>query len=170
MILESGVLSTEPFAARCYRLSQAIHWLTVALASGLLITAPYGNVDPHWHGSDAFRWHGSLAIVLYLLSMSRVLLWLMYLPTAAPMRATGTAEKANRGLRAALYALLVALAVSGWWLASEEGSSAQGFGIPVLPQLIRLHASLGAALAAVIIMHIFVAIGHLCSLRRASPP
>jgi cytochrome b561 len=178
---ESDVPQNRAFAFRCYAWSRAIHWVTVALVSAVLITALFENIDPHGSGNDAFLWHSFLGLTVYLLTISRVLLWLVYRPTAS-----GTAAPdAHRGLRTTFYALLIALPISGWWLASEEGMPAHLFGIPALPQwyhqegaehsgstdsavpreysareapvlgiLKRLHTSLGAALAIVIALHL----------------
>jgi len=178
---KSDVPQNRAFAHRCYAWSRAIHWVTVALVSGVLITALFENIDPHGSGNDAFLWHSFLGLSVYLLTITRVLLWFVYRPTAC-----GAAEPdTHRGLRTAFYALLIALPISGWWLASEEGMPAHVFGIPALPQwyqqegaehsgstdsqvdrenaaraapvvryLARLHASLGAALAIVIALHL----------------
>lgn len=179
---QSDVPQKRAFALRCYTWSRAIHWVTVALVSGVLVTALFENIDPHGSGNSAFLWHSLMGLTVYLLTITRVLLWFAYRPTAG-----GAAERgAHRGLRMAFYALLVALPISGWWLASEEGMPAHVFGIPALPQwyhqegaahsgsgdseaaredaaareapvvryLARLHASLGAALAIVIALHL----------------
>jgi cytochrome b561 len=177
----SDVPQNRAFAHRCYAWSRAIHWVTVALVSGVLITALFENIDPHGSGNSAFLWHSFLGLSVYLLTITRVLLWFLYRPTAS-----GAAEPdTHRGLRTIFYALLIALPISGWWLASEEGMPAHVFGIPALPQwyhqegaahpgstdsettrehaareapvvrhLARLHASLGAALAIVIALHL----------------
>jgi cytochrome b561 len=178
---ESGVPQSRVFALRCYAWSRAIHWVTVALVSGVLISALFENIDPHGSGNSAFLWHSFLGLAVYLLTLTRVLLWFVYHPTA------NGADKpeAHRGLRTTFYALLIALPISGWWLASEEGMPAHVFGIPALPQwyhqesaahssvsdfeaarehaagelpvdryLARLHASLGAGLAVVIALHL----------------
>lgn len=172
------------FAARCYAWSRAIHWVTVALLSGLLLTALFYDIDPHGSGNRAFLWHSSLGLAVYLLSIARVLLWFVYRPTASGVGKPDTGVP--RGLRLAFYALLVALPFSGWLLASQEGMPAHVFGIPALPQwyhqehaarsgstnteinrndaareapvvlyFTRLHAGLGAALAIVIALHLF---------------
>jgi cytochrome b561 len=107
---------------------------TVALVCGLLVTALFGGIDPHGAGNTAFLWHSSMGIVLYLLSMSRVLMWVVYRPKAPSVDAAVKDEKAHRGLQIAFYALLIALPISGWFLASEEGTSAHLLGIPALPQ------------------------------------
>jgi cytochrome b561 len=175
------VPKNRAFALRCYAWSRAIHWMTVALVSGVLITALFENIDPHGSGNSAFLWHSFLGLSVYLLTITRVFLWFVYRPTAG-----GSAEPdAYKGLRTTFYALLIALPVSGWWLASEEGMPAHVFGIPALPQwynqkdaalsasidseatrehsareapliryLARLHASLGAALAIVMALHL----------------
>ncbi len=188
MNMKASAAANAAFAARCYAVSRAIHWLTVMLVSGVLVTALFGHIDPHGPGNVAFLWHSSLGLAVYLLSISRVLLWLVYRPMAREFDTVG-AERVHRSLQTAFYALLVALPISGWWLASEEGMPAHVFGIPALPQwyyreggtpsiaiesrepstgvagnatavtvLIRLHESLAAALTAVIIMHLVVVI------------
>lgn len=193
--MNSDATSSATFAARCVKASRVIHWLTVALVSGLLITALFGGIDPHGPGNTAFLWHSSLGISVYLLSISRVLLWLFYRTIATD--AVGRGEAAYRGLRIAFYALLIALPVSGWLLASEEGMPAHLFGMPALPQwyyqeapqqstavrtsdsrgtpsndkpivtyLVRIHATLAAALSVVIVIHVFAVIRDR-ALRRA---
>jgi cytochrome b561 len=183
--MSSDVTPNAGFAARCYKVSRVIHWVTVALVSGLLVTALFGDIDPHGAGNSAFLWHSSLGVTLYLLSISRVLLWLIYRPTAKAV-AVEKGEGAERGLRIAFYALLLALPISGWFLASEEGMPAHLFGIPALPQwyyreavqqstpirgsdsheaksneesvvtiLNRIHATLAAALSAIVVIHVF---------------
>ena len=181
--MNENVPQNRAFAIRCYAWSRAIHWVTVALVSGLLLTALFDNIDPHGSGNRAFLWHSSLGLTVYLLSITRVLLWFVYRPTASSAGKPDTGV--HRELRVAFYAVLIALPISGWWLASEEGMPAHVFGIPALPQwyqqegaapsgstdsevaredaareapvvrqLTRLHASLGAALAIVIALHI----------------
>jgi cytochrome b561 len=122
------------FPARAFKTSRVIHWLTVALVGGLAVTALFGGIDPHGTGNSAFLWHSSFGISVYVLSISRFLLWLFYRPMAIPAIAPGKSEMADRGLRLAFYALLVALPISGWLLASEEGMPAHLVGMPALPQ------------------------------------
>jgi cytochrome b561 len=185
--MNSNATSSATFAARCVKASRVIHWITVALVSGLLITALFGGIDPHGPGNTAFLWHSSLGISVYLLSISRVLLWLIYRPMAAD--AAGKGKGAYSALRIAFYALLIALPVSGWLLASAEGMPAHLFGMPALPQwyyrdalqqstpvresnsrgtssndkpivtyLVRIHATLAAALSVVVVIHVFTVI------------
>jgi cytochrome b561 len=166
------------FAARCYSISRVVHWITVALVIVLLITALSGGIDPHGSGSGAFLWHSSLGIALYLLTISRVLLWLIYRPAARPSVTSGTTKGIDRSLRIAFYVLLLSLPISGWLLASEEGMHSSFLGIPALPQwyhegvaqhtagasdttivmiLNRIHAWLAAALFAVVAVHLLTA-------------
>lgn len=132
--MSSGRANQAGFAARAFKMNRVIHWLTVALVSGLLVTATFDGIDPHGAGNSAFLWHSSIGISVYVLSISRVLLWLFYRPTAIPAVAPGRFATADRALRFAFYALLVALPVSGWLLASEEGMPAHRMGMPALPQ------------------------------------
>jgi len=166
-------------AARCYAMSRIIHWVTVALVIALLVTALLGNIDPHGPGNGAFIWHSSLGIALYLLSISRVLLWLIYRPTVVAPTSMGGRQGIDRALRLAFYALLLALPISGWFLASEEGMRSTHFGIPALPQWYhegaiqhtiatpdstivvvfdRIHSGLAASLFVVIAAHLFTTV------------
>jgi cytochrome b561 len=189
MTISSDAIPSATFAARCFKVSRVIHWITVALVCGLLLTALFGGIDPHGAGNTAFLWHSSMGIVLYLLSISRVLLWVVYRPKAPSVDAALKDEKAHRGLQIAFHALLIALPISGWFLASEEGTSAHLLGRPALPQwyfheaaqqstairaaspsemtlsdtpvvvnLIRIHATLAAALFLIAALHIFTVI------------
>jgi cytochrome b561 len=134
MTVSSDAVPSATFAARCFKVSRVIHWITVALVCGLLVTALFAGIDPHGAGNAAFVWHSSMGISLYLLSISRVLLWIIYRPNAPAFDAALKDEKTQRGLQIAFYALLIALPISGWFLASEEGTSAHLLGIPALPQ------------------------------------
>jgi cytochrome b561 len=188
MPLASDTTPTWTFAHHCFRVSRILHWLTVALVSGLLVTALGWNIDPHGSGNPAFLWHSSLGISVYLLSMARLLLWFVYRPASA--QAGGPeAQGGGPGVRFAFYALLLALPFSGWLLASSEGMAAHPFGIPSLPQwyqrmappssavgspqkshdaatkdtdtvvnLQRIHAALTVALSAVIVTHLVAVI------------
>ena len=129
---KSETPQNRAFAIRCYAWSRALHWVTVALVGGLLVTAVFYNIDPHGSGNRAFLWHSSLGLTVYLLSITRVLLWFVYRPMASSFGKPDAGV--YRGLRVAFYALLIALPISGWWLASEEGMPAHLFGIPALPQ------------------------------------
>src|SRR5450631_2531509 len=111
---KSAAPQSTAFAVQCYAWSRAIHWVTVALVGGLLVTALFEDIDPHGSGNKAFLWHSSLGLAVYLLSISRVFLWFVYRPTAN--RDAKPHAGVHRGLRVAFYALLVTLPVSGWWL------------------------------------------------------
>jgi cytochrome b561 len=134
MTISSDATPSAAFAVRCFKVSRFIHWLTVTLVCGLTLTALFGDIDPHGAGNNAFLWHSSMGIVLYVLTISRVLLWLIYRPLAHTTGAPGNGEEAHSRLHAAFYALLLALPISGWFLASEEGMSAHLLAIPALPQ------------------------------------
>ena len=186
MTISSDATPSAVYAVRCFKISRVIHWLAVTLVCGLLLTALFGGINPHGAGNKPFLWHSSMGIVLYVLTISRVLLWLIYRPLAHTAGASANGDEAHRGLHIVFYSLLLALPISGWFLASEEGMSAHLLGIPALPQwyfhetvpesaanrelvvheksssdtsvvtyLARIHATLAAALAAVVAIHIF---------------
>ena len=166
-------------ADRCYAISRMIHWITVAVVIALLMIALFGGIDPHGTGNGAFLLHSSLGIALYLLTISRVVLWLIYRPAARLIDSSRTTNGIARRLRIAFYGLLIALPISGWFLASEEGMHSSLLGMPALPQwyhegatqhtvsssdtpvvivLNRIHAGLAATLFAVVAGHLLFAV------------
>jgi cytochrome b561 len=134
MPISSESTSTLTLADRCFKVGRFIHWMTVALLSGLLVTALLWNIDSHGSGNTAFLWHSSLGISVYLLSMARVLLWLVDRPTRR-----GVDERAAQGERRG---------------ASESYDQTRKDTTYVI-RLNRVHAALAAALSAVIFIHIF---------------
>ena len=166
--------------AQASRLSQRLHSMTVALVVALLIISFFSYIDPHGSGNAAFRWHSTLGLFLYVLAGTRLLLWWVYRPTTSLAGGSGVNATVIRASALAFYALLVALPISGWVLASEEGVPVPLFGIPALPQwlfyeatspsaggwhtaampdsrqvtaLIRIHVCLAIALSAAVLLH-----------------
>jgi cytochrome b561 len=161
------------FEMQTYQLSRLLHWLSVGLVLVVSLTALFGGIDPHGSGNPAFLWHSSLGIVLYLLTMARALLWVVYRQALRSQGDAGALRHIPTPLRLAFYGLLIALPASGWFLASEQGMNSPLLGIPALPQwyhegaapaahtdtstivmLHGVHAGLAAALFLVIVGHL----------------
>ena len=52
MNAKSDAPKIRAFAIRCYAWSRAIHWVTIALLGGLLVTALFEDIDPHGSGNQ----------------------------------------------------------------------------------------------------------------------
>jgi cytochrome b561 len=114
--------------------SQALHWITVGLVIVLLLTGKVGDVETDEPGSALFVWHGSLGVLVLVLTLLRIL-WTLVARAPAPLPGQSPFNRAvARGMHAALYALLVALPLSGWLAASAGGASVNFFWTATLPR------------------------------------
>jgi cytochrome b561 len=130
------------FARTCHAWSRGIHWATVAMMAAVLVTAVLAPIDPHGSGNAAFHWHSSLGLAVYVLAIARLFLWIAH---RSALRVAADSKYAmNGGLRVAFYALLVALPLSGWVLAVEEGMSTHRLPFPVLPQWVHSDPASGS--------------------------
>ncbi len=114
-------------------LSQLLHWTTVLLVTAMIVIGKTGLVDAEHPGSAGFMWHGSLGVLVLALVALR-LLWSLVSPAPRlPATMTRAGRIAARTMHVSLYALLIALPLSGWIAASSEGSHVNFFNIATLP-------------------------------------
>ncbi len=113
--------------------SQAFHWITVGLVIALLAIGWGADVEADKPGNSAFMWHSSLGVLLLALALARIV-WRLFTSTPAlPARMRLSERVFARTIHVALYALILALPLSGWLVASAEGGSVTVFGIASLP-------------------------------------
>lgn len=115
--------------------------------------------------------HKSLGLTLLALALIR-LAWRALNPTPALPGTLKTYERyLARATHAALYALLIALPVTGWIMSSARGFPVSWFNLVQLPNLVarsptlyhamvRTHIVLASALGLILILHIAAAIRH----------
>jgi cytochrome b561 len=158
--------------SRYTRTAQALHWFAAllifgGLGLGLFMTGL--EITP-----EKFRyyaWHKWVGITVFLLAVAR-LAWRAAHP-APPLPATMPAWqiRASRATHALLYALMLAIPLSGWIYSSSTGVTVVYLGLVPLPDLIPkdretakslllLHNSLNSLLAAVVTVHIAAALKH----------
>ena len=114
--------------------SQAFHWITVVLVIVLLLTGLVGDVEADEPGNTTFMWHGSLGVVVLALAAARILSRLFRTAPPLPPGMTKAERMLARAVHIALYALLLALPISGWLVASAEGASVNFFDVTSLPR------------------------------------
>ncbi len=113
--------------------SQALHWITVALIIVLLLTGKVGDVDADEPRSALFMWHGSLGTLVLLFAAARVIWLFVSPPPPLPQGMRRISRVLAYGMHLALYVLLFALPLSGWLASSAEGAPINFFGIASLP-------------------------------------
>ena len=153
-------------------ISLGLHWLTFLLvlglaAVGLLMTElPTGPFKV-----QVYALHKSTGLTVLGLTALR-LLWRLYAGAPAPVVGTPRWQDAiAKAAHGALYALLVAIPLSGWWFNSAAGFPLRWFGLFSLPRLSgydpaakhlahELHESLFYVLAAIVFVHAAAALYH----------
>lgn len=160
--------------------SQALHWLVVALillqgVLGLLMVDMPNSPDK----IRAYALHKSIGLTILALAALR-LPWRLYAGTPLPVAGTPRWQLAAAKVsHALLYALLFAIPLSGWLFNSAAGFPLQWFGLFNLPSIAATDPGLrevaGAAhewlfwlLVAVALIHAAAAFYHHLSVRDAT--
>jgi cytochrome b561 len=156
---------------RYSRTAIALHWLTAALlvANALLglamVPLPISPRKLQW-----YIWHKWIGISVLLLASFR-LGWRAAHPPPPPVPMPRWQRRAAAWSHALLYALLLAIPVSGWLYSSATGVQVVYLGVVPLPDLVPkdkalaellrgVHLSLNFALVALVCLHTAAALKH----------
>ena len=180
--------STNPLM-RYGTVSQVLHWTIAALVIVQLVMGKAGFIDAEHSQTAAFMWHGSLGLIVLALALVRILWILLKRPPAFPATLSRLGRISARTVHVSLYALLIALPISGWWAASSEGATVNFFNVATVPgwqvtaasparsevsrhaesegngteqddAAEQIHALLGDALLVLVILHVLAALKH----------
>ena len=159
--------------------SRALHW---AMALGLFGALGLGTYLARTEPSLGTLWlyglHKTVGICLLALVLLR-LAWHRISPPPAPLPAPDWQRRAARASHLTLYALMVAVPLSGWAASSATGIDSVIFGRWVLPPIapaseavdrigFALHGALTKAMMALVILHAGAALWHHLSRRDAT--
>ncbi|WP_322995533.1 cytochrome b [Castellaniella sp.] len=163
-------LSQKP--PRYTRTAIFLHWL---VGLGLIGTFSLGFYMEGLPLSPSklqlYSWHKWAGMTLLLLAVVR-LAWRMSHPAPAlPLSISPTARLAAHAGHWVLYALMLAIPVSGWLMSSAQGFPVVWFGVLPLPDLVSkstalgdilhsTHVALNYALVAAVVGHIGAALHH----------
>ena len=153
-------------------LSIALHWLTFLLVlgmatAGLLMV----EMDPSPLKVQVYALHKSFGLTVLALTAVR-LLWRLGGGTPSPAPGTpGWQHRLASATHGALYALLLAVPLSGWWFNSAAGFPLRWFGLLKLPKLTSFdlqlkalaretHETLFYLLASLVAVHAAAALWH----------
>jgi len=149
----------------------ALHWAAAFLiacnvALGLsMVDLPFSPQKFRWYG-----WHKWIGITVFLLAAAR-LVWRTLHPPPAPVPMPPWQQRAASIAHGLLYALMLAIPISGWIYSSSTGISVVYLGLFPLPDLVgkdkalaetlkAVHVTLNFALAALVFVHVGAAIKH----------
>lgn len=158
--------------------TRALHWIMAALilaqlGLGLAIAQMQVTLSNLW----LFSFHKSLGMTVLALAIMR-LAWHRVSPPPRPLtdRLTRWQAWLARVSHPLLYALMVAMPLTGWWASSAAGPDVVVFGGLVLPKIaptspaledfgFALHGVLAALLFGLIALHVAGALYHQFVLR-----
>jgi cytochrome b561 len=126
-------MSTTNPLMRYGAVSQFLHWTIAALVIVQLVMGKAGFIDAEHSRTAAFMWHSSLGIIVLALALVRILWILVKRPPAFPATLSRLGRISARAVHVSLYALLIALPMSGWWAASSEGATVSFFNVATIP-------------------------------------
>ena len=136
-------------AERYTRTAMGLHW---AIALLIFMAFPLGLYMHDLHLSPLklklYSWHKWIGITVFLLVVLRVLWRTTHRPPALPDIAQWQ-RISSHITHMLLYALMIAVPLSGWLMSSAKGFQTMWFGVLPIPDLIGKDRELGKQLATV---------------------
>ena len=152
--------------------SIGIHWLSLLMVLSLVVVGFVMQELPNSPTKiEVYALHKSFGLTLLALTVLR-LLWRLVAGTPAPVPGTPRWQQvAAQASHGALYAILLAMPLSGWLYNSASGFPLKWFGLFSLPKLsgydadvkafaLGMHEWLFIALAIVVSVHAAAALKH----------
>lgn len=149
-----------------------LHWL---MALGLIGTFVIGFYMPDLALSPTklklYSWHKWAGVTLFLLVLIRLGWRLFYHAPPLPTTIPAVSRFMSHVMHWLLYALMIAIPLSGWLMSSALGFQTAWFGVLPLPDLLAkdaalgerlkdLHAALNYILLGLVIVHTGAALKH----------
>ncbi len=131
------------------RTAIALHWLIALLIFCLFPLGIYMADLPFSPGRlKLYSYHKWLGVTVFLLALARVA-WRLGHPAPPPAAMSAWQRITSTATHHLLYALLIAVPISGWLMSSAKGFQTVYLGIIPLPDLLTKDKTLGDALQLV---------------------
>ncbi len=130
--------------------AKTLHWLMAILLFGLLALGFYMHdllLSPE--KLKLYSWHKWAGVTAFLLVLVRLAWRVTHLPPALPASMPRIMQLAAHAGHFALYALMIAIPLSGWLMSSAKGFQTVWFGVLPIPDLLDKNKELGDLLAIV---------------------
>ncbi len=152
--------------------SIALHWLVAAL---LVATFPLGlymtGLPLSPRKLQLFSYHKWIGVTIFALAWLRLAWRLRHAPPPLPAAMPRWQQRAAHAVHGLLYALLIAIPLSGWLYSSASGVPTVYLGLWQLPDVVDrdkaladalrgVHRSLNWTLAALVALHVLAALKH----------
>lgn len=152
--------------------AKALHWTIAAL---VIAQVTLGLLAINWRLSptklDLYVWHKSTGMLILVLMIARVA-WRLANPVPAlPAAVPAMERRAAHGTHVAIYALLIAMPITGWIIASASNIPFRVYWMIPLPAIVapdkaterlasNAHLYLFIALALLLVLHVAAALRH----------
>ncbi len=130
--------------------AKTLHWVMAILLFGLLALGFYMHDLPlSPEKLKLYSWHKWAGVTAFLLVLVRLAWRVTHLPPALPASMPRIMQLAAHAGHFALYALMIAIPLSGWLMSSAKGFQTVWFGVLPIPDLLDKNKELGDLLAIV---------------------
>ena len=152
--------------------AKALHWLMAILLFGLLALGFYMHDLPlSPEKLQLYSWHKWAGVSAFLLVLVRLAWRVTHIPPALPASMPKLMQFAAHAGHFLLYALMLAIPLTGWLMSSAKGFQTVWFGVLPLPDLLAkdkevgdllqtVHLTLNYVLIAVLLGHVGAALKH----------
>lgn len=136
-------------SARYDAVAKSLHWLTAAMVIGLLGVGLWmTGLRTSPFKIDVYAWHKWFGLTVLALTALRVA-WRATHPPPALLAASRLQRRIARSVHGVMYALLLAMPMTGWLQNSAAGFPLSWFGLFRVPPLIERDREALAAIAVV---------------------
>lgn len=152
--------------------SRVLHWLLAVLLMGMVTLGYYmKSLSMSPTKFQLYSWHKWTGICILALVVLRLLWrWTHRLPSMPDSMSSGSIWAAKFG-HFLLYALMLAIPLTGWLMSSAKGIPTVMFGLYPLPDLIakdkelgntlvNIHIWLNYCLISMVVLHVLAALKH----------
>lgn len=153
------------------RTAIVLHWLAVVLIVANFALGPWMvdlPISPQ--KLRLYGWHKWIGITVFLVALARIV-WRHAHPPPPPVAMPEWQQRAASATHGLLYALMLAIPLSGWVYSSATGVQVVYLGFVPLPDLVgkdkalagilrTVHTTLNFSLAALVFLHVGAALKH----------
>jgi len=130
--------------------AKGLHWLMAVMILGLLALGIYMSDLPlSPQKLTLYSWHKWFGVTVFLLVWLRLAWRVTHRPPALPETLSAPMRLAAHAGHAVLYALMIAIPVTGWLMSSAKGFQTVWFGVLPIPDLLGRDRELGDLLQQV---------------------
>lgn len=129
--------------------AKLLHWLMATLILGLIVLGLYMEGLPFSPEKlKLYAWHKWAGVTAFVLVLARLAWRVRNRPPPLPAGMARAQRLAAHAGHALLYALMIAIPLSGWLMSSAKGVPTVWFGVVPLPDMLDKSEALGSLLEA----------------------